>query len=1139
METLCSMEIPFMRSVVCYSSLRLSQKITLLFLFALLSVGQRSVAQVTVVPSISTVAGNGTAGSSGDGSAATSAKINTPYGVALDSAGNLYIADNGNNLIRKVDASTGKISTVAGNGTGGYSGDGGVATSAEIKYPISVALDSAGNIYIADQSNHRIRKVDASTGKISTVAGNGSIGYSGDGSAATSAELQYPAGVALDSAGNIYIADTFNQRIRKVDASTGKISTVAGNGTQGYSGDGSTATSAEFYYPDGLVVDSAGNLYIADEYNHRIRKVDAGTGKISTVAGNGTSGYSGDGGAATSAELAIPWGVVVDGAGNLYFSDSTNNRIRKVDVSASSLGFATATNAGSTDTTDGTQTATISNIGNGALTLAVPATGTNPSISTGFALNTATTCPQLSTSSSPSVLASGASCTLAVDFTPTAAGSASGSVVVTDDALNVASSMQSVSLSGTGLQSADTTATVLTASSTTVGLNEMVTLTAVVSDTTTTSSTPTGTVSFTDTVGTTITTLGSNTLIGGSATLKVSLTTLGTHAITAHYAGVTSSFLASSSGTASVTAEAVDHFTLTSVPSTATAGTAFSVTVTAYNSDGTVATGYTGTVHFTSTDPNAVLPQDTPLTSGTGTVSLTLKTAGAQTITVADSSGSPSVTSSSITTNAAVASAISVVSGSGQSATIGAAFSSALHVKVVDAYGNPLSGATVTFTAPASGASAVLSAASTTTASDGTASVTATANGTASTTAYTVSATITGATSASFTLTNNAVTPTLTVKPSATSLVYGQPVTVAATLSPASVGTTVPVAAMSFYDGTTTLTTSGTLASGSSSYAVSVPSVGSHTYAASYAGDTNFSAVAKTSATSALTVSQAVVTIAGSTTQPVSVGYGQTGSVAVMVTGQYSGSGISVPTGTLTYAIVNASSVTVTSGLATLIAGTSSATATITVPSTLATGGYTLSVSYGGDTNYSGSVITSSGVAVITVVALDFSFTGSSAMSKTVVPGKAASFTYALIPTDGSYPATVSFTVTGLPPGATYTLTPSTLAVNAGAQTVTLNIQTADIAAKNTSPLGGSMTLLLALLMLSMAGARRLRNSGQKLTRYIALLLLVAGLAGAAGLTGCGGGNGFLGTSPKNYAITVTATAGTVQRTITSTLNLQ
>ena len=274
---------------------------------------------------ISTVAGNGTWGYSGDGGAATSSEIISPRGVAVDSFGNIYIADSYNNRIRKVDTS-GVISTVAGNVTGGYSGDGGAATSAELNSPSGIAVDSSGNIYFADSGNNRIRKVNSS-GVISTVAGNGTQGYSGDGGAATSAELNYPAGVAVDSSGNIYIA-TWDSRIRKVNSS-GVISTVAGNGTNGYSGDGGAANSAELYYPDGIAVDSSGNIYIADIYNNRIRKVNS-SGVISTVAGNGTGGYSGDGGAATSAELYYPYGIAVDSSGNIYIADSYNQRIRKV-----------------------------------------------------------------------------------------------------------------------------------------------------------------------------------------------------------------------------------------------------------------------------------------------------------------------------------------------------------------------------------------------------------------------------------------------------------------------------------------------------------------------------------------------------------------------------------------------------------------------------------------------------------------------------------------------------------------------------------------------------------------------------------------------------------------------------------------
>jgi sugar lactone lactonase YvrE len=281
---------------------------------------------------INTTAGNGTAGFSGDGGAAISAELHGDNAVAVDGAGNMYIADYYNNRIRKVTASTGVISTVAGNGTAGFSGDGGAATSAEINGPGDIAVDSAGNIYISDLNNNRVRKVTASTGVISTVAGNGTKGFTGDGGAATSAEIG-PNGVGVDTAGNLYMADELNNRIRKVTASTGIISTVAGNGTAGFTGDGGAATSAELNVPDGVLVDSAGNIYISDHNNERIRKVTASTGKISTIAGNGTAGYSGDGGAATSAELNGPGGLALDGAGNLYIGDFGNNRVRKVTVS--------------------------------------------------------------------------------------------------------------------------------------------------------------------------------------------------------------------------------------------------------------------------------------------------------------------------------------------------------------------------------------------------------------------------------------------------------------------------------------------------------------------------------------------------------------------------------------------------------------------------------------------------------------------------------------------------------------------------------------------------------------------------------------------------------------------------------------
>ncbi|MGA3268956.1 MAG: NHL repeat-containing protein [Verrucomicrobiota bacterium] len=283
---------------------------------------------------ITTVAGNGKQGSSGDGGVATNAELFEPPGVAVDATGNLFIADGGNSRIRKV-GTNGIISTVVGNGTRGYLGDGGVATNAELYDPQGVAVDATGDLFIADQYNQRIREV-GTNGIITTMAGSGTQrgiigimgGYSGDGGAATNAELNDPTGVAVDATGNVFIADHQNNRIREV-GTNGIITTVAGNGTNGYLGDGGAATNAELAGPSRVAVDTTGNLFISDGGNYRIREVGT-NGIISTVAGNGTNGYSGDGGAATNAELFTPLGVAVDTNDNLFIADESNQRIREV-----------------------------------------------------------------------------------------------------------------------------------------------------------------------------------------------------------------------------------------------------------------------------------------------------------------------------------------------------------------------------------------------------------------------------------------------------------------------------------------------------------------------------------------------------------------------------------------------------------------------------------------------------------------------------------------------------------------------------------------------------------------------------------------------------------------------------------------
>ncbi len=293
-------------------------------------------------PTITTVVGTGVAGYAGDGGPALSAEIDSPYGVSVDASGNVYIADTGNSVIRKVDSS-GKITTIAGNGTKGYGGDSGPATSATLFSPDRAVADKAGNVYIADYYNNRIRKVDTS-GTITTVAGTGTQGYNGDGIPAVTAQLSLPGAVAVDTAGNIYIVDTWNNRIRKIDPS-GTINTIAGTGFPGVLGDGGPATSAQLNEPEGIAVDSSGNVYIADYGNSKIRKIDT-TGTINTFAGRGETGFGGDGGPATAATLNLPTGVDVDRAGNVYIADYQNNCIRKVDTSGTITTIAGTTVSG-------------------------------------------------------------------------------------------------------------------------------------------------------------------------------------------------------------------------------------------------------------------------------------------------------------------------------------------------------------------------------------------------------------------------------------------------------------------------------------------------------------------------------------------------------------------------------------------------------------------------------------------------------------------------------------------------------------------------------------------------------------------------------------------------------------------------
>ncbi len=288
---------------------------------------------------ITTFAGSGRGGYgySGDGGPATAARLRYPFSVAVDTAGNVYIADYNNNAIRKVNTS-GIISTVAGTGTYGYNGDLIPATSAKLNEPTTVVVDTSGNIYISDEYNYRVRKVNEA-GIISTVAGNGILGFAGMGGPASAASISYPFRITLDRTGNLYIGDPGTYSIYKVDTA-GTINVIAGTGTYGFTGDGGPATAARMSYPTGLATDTAGNVYFSDRNNVRVRMVNVTTGIVNTVCGNGTGGYSGDGGPGSAAEINSSEGLAFDTAGNLFICDYYNNRVRMMNTGGTISTFA-------------------------------------------------------------------------------------------------------------------------------------------------------------------------------------------------------------------------------------------------------------------------------------------------------------------------------------------------------------------------------------------------------------------------------------------------------------------------------------------------------------------------------------------------------------------------------------------------------------------------------------------------------------------------------------------------------------------------------------------------------------------------------------------------------------------------------
>ncbi|WP_216843133.1 Ig-like domain repeat protein [Granulicella sp. S190] len=485
--------------------------------------GGNSIRRIDLTGNIATIANNsGVAGSSGDGGSAVSALINQPSAIAIDGAGNVVFADTGNSAIRKIDATTGNISTIAGTlGSSGFGGEGQAATTALLSSPQGFGYDKNGNLFIADTGNNRIRKVDASSQLITTIAGNGGAGFSGDGSAAISAQFDQPWGLTISINGSIYIADFANNRVRKIDGVTGDVTTVAGNGSSGFAGDGGPATAATLNSPASVITDPAGNFYIADSENNVIRKVNV-AGVISTIAGNGTALFGGDGFSAALAGLYKPYSVYLDGAGNLFLADRLDLRIREISASTGSLQYPTLK--------EGKISSPIAqkleNDGNTPLNLfdltAEPATQN-------AALDLNPTDPITTTCSTSHPLGVDGSCILAVEFAPITVGTpGTGVLSVTSDAGN---NPTGVDLTATVL-SVDPSSTTVTSSLNPAGVGLAVTFAAHIAS----PNQVTGTVQFFD----------GSTPIGvpqpvdpssDTATITTSFSVLQGHTITAAYSG--------------------------------------------------------------------------------------------------------------------------------------------------------------------------------------------------------------------------------------------------------------------------------------------------------------------------------------------------------------------------------------------------------------------------------------------------------------------------------------------------------------------------------------------------------------------------------------------------------------------------
>lgn len=898
---------------------------------------------------ISTIAGNGNPAYTGDAGAASAATVNNPSGVALDGAGNLYIADTGNNVIRMISAATGVIKTVAGNGAQGSSGDTGAATTAELNQPQGVTLDSNGNLYIADTANHRIRLVTASTGVITAIAGsgftqsNGDGGFFGDSGLATAARLNFPHAVAFDQAGNMYIPDTANNRVRKVLAVSGvitaasTITTFAGNGTPAYAGDGAAANQAELWGPSGVAVDAAGNVYIADTQNSAIRKVTAATGFISTMTASGAGTYFFNGGFSTVSFYG-PTGLYLDGKGNLFVADTLNMIIREIQGNFVALNYPTPVRQYDKSKP---KSQTVENDGNAALDLTAIAPDANAAVNAGT-----TTC----NIGSP-LLAVGADCTIGAVFAPSVSGNPVTANINVGKTGDTASAPLDIQLVGDATAVNSTTITVASNLNPS-GFGQSVTFTATVT-TGASAGNLTGTVTFLD--GATV--LASAVPLNAPGTTATSTFTtaslaVGKHLITVQYsgdAGHSASNSTDPSGTTPALTQNVLEGTVTNLisnlnPSPLGQIVTFTATVTASDGGGVTPTGTI--TFFDGTTILANVPLSASAVAAYQTAALT---AGAHSITAVYGGDAASdvqaSTSAVLTQNVQTPSTLAVVSSLnpsayGVSVTFTATVTSTGSVPATGTI-NFFDGGVKIGSGTLSGSPATATF-STATLSVATHAITATYAGDASNGAANSAALSQVATQVQTTTTDTA-TPTPGIA--------GASVAISATVKPVA-GASVPTGTVTFASGTTPL---GTAAVSAAGVAAINPKLapGQYSIVASYPGDTND--VASSSTPFALTVVQATTQTTVTATPNPTI-YGTTVTFTAKVTGNGG-----IPTGTV---IFNAN------GTAFGTAATLDATGTATLSyAGLAAGTYTITAVYSGDTNDQASTGTGASQLVVTKIA--------------------------------------------------------------------------------------------------------------------------------------------------------------------------